>query len=196
MVYKLFSTVLLFLTVTALQAKEKAPIKIQHEFQINSSIDKAWKVLGPGFENAYKWAASVNHSEARDSISFHGSSCTERGCNVSGIGNIKEKLLQYSDKEHTISYQIYEGMPSMVKYASNTWQLIDNGNNTCKLIMTVEMKTGGFMGAMMKGMMKNKMKKLSKNTGEEFVYYVENNEMPHPRKVNAQNKYTKKNNSK
>lgn len=135
-------------------AKDKAPVLIKNELIINSTIAKAWQVLGSKFADANKWATSIKHSEARNHESMNGSTCTERGCNVSGMGNIKEKMLQYSETEHLLSYQVYEGIPKMVKYASTTWKVTDFGNGTTKLEMTMEMKAGGLMGAMMKGMMK------------------------------------------
>lgn len=170
----------------ALYAKDKAPIMIKQELIINAPTQKAWQVLGPEFADAYKWASSLKHSEARNHESMNGSTCTERGCNVSGMGNIKEKILQYSDTEHLLSYQVYEGMPKMVKYAVNTWKLTDLGNGTTKLEMQIEMKVGGFMGSMMKGMMRKKMTKMSKLVAEEFQYYVENGK-PHPRKLKSIN---------
>lgn len=171
----------------ALYAKDKTPIIIKQELIINASIAKTWQVLGPEFADAYKWASSIKHSEARNHETMNGSTCTERGCSVSGMGNIKEKILQYSETEHILSYQVYEVMPKMVKYAANTWKLIDLGNGATKLEMQIEMKTGGFMGSMMKGMMRKKMTKMSKQIAEEFQYYVENGN-PHPRKIKSTNK--------
>lgn len=171
----------------ALYAKDKAPVLIKQELIINAPIQKAWQVLGPEFASGSVWASSIKHSKARDHDSFNGSNCTERGCNVKGMGNIKEKLLIYSEADHKISYQVYEGMPKMVKYAANTWKLTDLGNGTTKLEMQIEMKTGGLMGSMMKGMMRRKMTKMSKQIAEEFQYYVENGN-PHPRKIKSINK--------
>lgn len=165
-------------------AKDKSPTIIKQELIIDASMEKVWQVLGPQFADAYKWASSIKHSEARDHDNFNGSTCTERGCNVKGMGNIKEKLLIYSEADHKISYQVYEGMPKMVKYASNTWILTDLGNGKTKVEIQLEMKTGGMMGAMMKGMMKKKMTKMSKGVIEEFKYYVETGN-PHPNKVKA-----------
>lgn len=186
MVYKNSIQLIVFLAILfsgiTLQAKDKVPTVIKKEMVINASIQKAWQVLGPEFANASYWASSVKHSEARDNVSFNGSTCTERGCNVKGMGNIKEKLLIYSEADHTISYQVYDGMPKMVKYAANTWTLTDMGNGTTKLEMQIEMKTGGFLGSIMKGMMKKKMTKLANEIAEEFQYYVENGK-PHPRKL-------------
>lgn len=159
-------------------------ITINKEISINKSIEAAWRVLGHEFAQADKWASSVKHSEARDTKIFNGSSCTERGCEIPGMGSIKEKLLKYSDTEHILSYQVYEGMPSMVKFMSNTWQLFSTGNYSCKLTMKMEMRTGGLMGVIMNPMMKMQMSGMANKIIEDFKYYVEK-EKPHPRKIKS-----------
>ena len=160
---------------------------INKEISINKSIEAAWQVLGHEFAQADQWASSVKHSEARDSKKFNGSSCSERGCDIPGMGSIKEKLLKYSDTEHILSYQVHEGMPSMVKFMSNTWQLHQTGTSSCKLTMKMEMETGGLMGVIMKPMMKMQMSGMAGKIVEDFKYYVENGK-PHPRKLKAMKK--------
>jgi hypothetical protein len=183
-VMKLSAVVLALILGFSVQAKEKEPTIIKQEIVINASIDEAWEILGPQFENVQFWASSIKHSEALNKESLNGSKCTVRGCSVAGIGEIKETLLSYSIENHSLSYEIKEGMPKMVRYASNHWKLIDLGNGKTKLKMKIEMKTGGFMGWMMRGMMKRKMTKLSFETAEEFKYYVETGKL-HPRKIKA-----------
>lgn len=189
-VMKLLALSLALIFSVNLQAKDKGPTKITQEIIIDAPIDKAWEILGPQFEHAERWASSIKHSEALNRESLNGSACTVRGCVVAGMGEIKEDLLSYSSDNHSLSYIVKEGMPKMVKHASNHWQLIDLGNGKTKLKMVIEMKTGGFFGWMMKGMLKGKMKKLSAKIAEEFKYYVENGK-PHPRKVKT-NKESKK----
>lgn len=183
---KLTIAVLASIISLGASAKQKQPTIILQEIIIDASIKDAWEVLGPQFENAQIWASSIKHSEALNDISLNGSTCTIRGCSVAGMGEIKETLLSYSSDEQSLSYVVKEGMPKMVKYASNHWQLIDLGNGKTKLKMKIEMKTGGFMGWLMNGMMKKKMTKLSSEIAEEFKYYVETGK-PHPRKVKANN---------
>ena len=177
----------LITTLNVSAKKDKPSTIITKEVSINTTIDKAWKVLGHEFADAYKWASSIKHSQANDNTSFNGSTCSERGCDVSGIGNIKEKILEYSDTEHVLSYEVYEGMPKMVTYMTNYWKLTSTGNGKVKLEMRMEMKTGGFMGWMMKGMMKSKMSKTADEIIEEFKYYVENGKI-HPRVVKSNKK--------
>jgi len=178
---------ILLTTLSSFAKKDKPPVIITKQIILNTTIEKAWKILGPEFADAHKWASSIKHSQANDTKSFNGSTCSERGCDVSGIGNIKEKITEYSDTEHVLSYDVYEGMPSMVRHMNNYWKLTDLGNGSVKLEMKMTMKIGGFMGWMMKGMMKKKMSKTADQIIEEFKYYTENG-TPHPRVVKANKK--------
>lgn len=168
-------------------AKEKSPAIIKAELIINAGTGKAWAVLGPGFAAVSTWASSVTQSYANDNQSFNGSSCTVRSCTASGIGNVKEQLILYSPSDHTISYQVVEGLPDPIKYVASTWKLIDLADGKTKLELTVELKTGGFIGTIFKGALKRKMTKLYSESADEFKYYVEN-EQPHPRKIKAAGK--------
>ena len=64
-------------------------MKIYKEIIINSTIDKCWHILGDEFANAYKWATAINHSEG-NGVDFNGASCSERACNIKGMGSLKE----------------------------------------------------------------------------------------------------------
>jgi hypothetical protein len=159
---------------------------IEKEIVVNKGIENAWKVLGTEFANAYKWASAINHSEGKGA-GFNGATCSERGCSTT-MGGLKEKLLQFSNENHSLSYLAYEGMPSVVKNAVNSWRLQSLGAKESKLQMKMDIKLGGFMGIMMQPMMKMMMSKMGNELMEEFKYYVENGQ-PHPRKVKAMKKY-------
>ncbi len=158
-------------------------MKIYKEIVINSNIDKCWNVLGKEFANAYKWASAIKHSEGGGE-SFNGSSCSTRGCEVKGMGALKEKLLQFSDETHSLTYQIVEGMPSMVRKGTNSWKLFTIDANKTKLTMEMNMEIGGIIGTIMKPMMRMQMNNMGKQLTEEFKFYVENGK-PHPRKIKA-----------
>lgn len=159
---------------------------LEREILINSPIETAWQLLGPEFAHAYKWASAVNHSEGKG-IGLNGSSCSERGCETT-IGKLKEKLLDYSAENYSLSYQLAEGMPSMVKYATNTWQLTKFGPNRIKLKINMEFRLGGLLGWFMQPMMKLQLNKLGKELVEDFKHYVETGK-PHPRKLKAIRQY-------
>ncbi len=149
-------------------------MEIKKEIIINKSIEKAWQILGTEFADAYKWSSVINHSEAKNQESLNGSSCTERGCDIKGMGKLKEKLLSFSPENYKLSYQIIEGLPSMVKYAENNWTLTSLGADKTKLEMVLKAETQGFMGTLMKPMMKMNFSKMGKGLTEDFKFYVEN----------------------
>lgn len=162
-------------------------MKIEKEITINKNIESAWKVLGHKFTDVHKWASAVNHSEGKGN-GINGAACSERGCDIAGMGKTQEKLIEFSNDKHLLSYIVPEGMPSMIKRATNTWQLISVGTDKSKLHMEMNFTFGGIMGRIIQPMMKMMMSKMGNQMVEEFKYYVENGEA-HPRKIKAMKKY-------
>ncbi len=167
------------------ETKKSNTMVIQKEIVIQADIEKCWKLLGVDFAHADRWASAVRHSEGHGA-GINGASCSERSCSTT-MGGLKEKLLEFSPELYLLKYQVAEGMPSMVKYATNDWRLVDLGNQQTRLTMVAEMQLGGLMGTLMKPMLRSKMSKLTGQIAEEFKFYVENGQ-PHPRKVKAMRK--------
>ena len=159
---------------------------IEKKITVNNSIENAWKVLGTEFANAHIWATPLTHSEGSGS-NFNGSECHERSCDIKGMGKTKERLLQFSNDSHSLSYVVEQGMPSMVKYATNTWTLTSQGNSKTTLVMKMDITLGGIMGFMMQPMMKMMMNKMGNTLLSDFKYYVENGR-PSEAKLKAKNK--------
>ncbi len=148
-------------------------MKIVKVLNINKNIAIAWQVLGTEFANAHVWASSLTHSEGIGST-FNGSECNERSCDIKGMGKTREKLLQFSNENHSLSYVIEQGLPSMVKYATNTWSLTPLGQNQTKLTMKIDITTSSVMGFIMQPIMKMMMRKMSNTILADYKYYVEN----------------------
>ena len=159
---------------------------IEKEIIVNKNIAQAWKVLGTDFAKAHIWASPLSHSEGSGS-KFNGSECNERSCEIKGMGKTREKLLQFSTNNYSLSYVVEEGMPSVVKYATNSWQLMPIGQDQSKLKMRMDITLGGLIGTLIQPMMRIMMSKMGNTLLEDFKYYVENGQ-PHPRKVNAMQK--------
>lgn len=146
---------------------------IEKEIIVNKSIANAWQVLGAEFANAHVWASSLSHSEG-SGTKFNGSECNERSCDINGMGKIREKLLQFSNDNHSLSYVVEQGMPSMVKYATNSWSLTSLGQTKTKLKIKMDFTLSRIMGFIMQPMMKMKMSKMGNAFLADFKYYVEN----------------------
>lgn len=148
-------------------------MKIEKEIIVNNNIAKAWQVLGTEFANAHVWASPLSHSEGHG-IKFNGSECNERSCDIKGMGKTRERLLQFSNDNHSLSYAVEQGMPSIVKYATNTWSLTPLGQEKTKLIMKMDITLGGIMGFIMQPKMKMMMEKMGNTLIADYKYYVEN----------------------
>ena len=155
---------------------------IEKDIEINNSTENVWKILGHDFAHPYKWASSVNHSEGHGK-QLATTQCDERACQTV-MGNIREKLTEYSDNDFHLAYIVTEGMPSIVKTATNDWQLIKTSAGKTKLKIKMEFAFQGIMGFVMQPLMKMKLNKIAQEMVEDFGYYAENGK-PHPRKLKA-----------
>lgn len=163
----------------------------KREAVINKPIAEVWEVLGKQFDEAYRWAASLNHSEGFGKPTLEGASCSNRACDTTQ-GNIKEVLQKLDHQNHVLQYRVIEGFPFFVDTAINTWTLTPKGGEATQLHMHCEMKLKGLVGAVMSPMMKWQLNTLFDEVVEEFTYYVEHDGQPHPRKVKAQQKLARK----
>jgi Polyketide cyclase / dehydrase and lipid transport len=161
---------------------------IEKEIEINNSIEAAWKVLGHEFATPYRWASSVNHSEGHGK-QVSATTCDERSCQTT-MGNIHEKMMDYSDERHFLAYEITEGMPPMVKTARNSWQLYNTNTGKTRLKMKMEISFNGFWGKIFQPLMKIRLQKVADELIGDFAYYVGNGQV-HPRKVKALSKLKK-----
>lgn len=158
---------------------------IEKEILINKNIADVWKVLGHDFAHPYKWASAVNHSEGKGKP-LATTQCDERACQTV-MGNIREKLTHYSDENYHLSYIVSEGMPAMVKTATNDWKLTKVKEGATHLKIKMEFALQGVMGFVMQPLMKMKLEKLGSEMVEDFAHYAEKG-TPHPRKLKLQKK--------
>ena len=179
--------VALLLVMTAFNSTIMAQQKVKEinrDLQINSPIEEVWQVVGHEYAEAYKWASSLKHSEALNNESLNGSSCTERSCDVAGFGQITERVLEYSDEEYLLSYEVTSGLPKFVIKTENTWKLSAAAGGNTNVEMRLKMQTKGFLGWLLGGIMERKTGKLLDGSLEELKYYVETGKI-HPRTLKA-----------
>ncbi|MEM9861721.1 MAG: SRPBCC family protein, partial [Myxococcota bacterium] len=119
--------------------------------EIGANASRVWEVAAKEFEHIDRWASMVERSEAVREPAFLAESpgCSGRVC-VTPQGETREVLVAYDDAARTFTYEITGGgMPGFVKRATNTWTVEALGPDRSLLTMTVEMTTGGVMGALM-----------------------------------------------
>ncbi len=156
-------------------------MRIHKEIRIDKPIADCWIILGKGYPEISRWASAIKKSTGSGN-GINGSPCSERDC-VNGNTTLTEKLVKFDEKNRLLSYDIVKGTPPFVRHANNTWQLIDNGNDTT-LRMTLVVTTKGIAGPLLGAVMKTAMSKMFSNMLEEFRHYVEEGKA-HRRKAAA-----------
>ncbi|MEM9361354.1 MAG: SRPBCC family protein [Bacteroidota bacterium] len=159
---------------------------------VDRPIAECWDVLGKQYTEISKWASAVNHAEGDGKEGLNGANCDIRGCDVSGIGAIQEKLIAFEPDQYFLAYQVIAGLPKMMRSGQNNWRLTAIDSERTRVNMKAVVEPKGLIGNLMKPVIKMNFKKMSGHLLEEFKYYVEKVE-PHPRKLKASKKYgTKK----
>ncbi len=80
--------------------------KSENSSSINSFVNTLFTPYE--FAHPYKWASSVNHSEGHGK-QLSTTNCDERACQTV-MGNIRERLMHYSDKDFHLANTVTEGM--------------------------------------------------------------------------------------
>ncbi len=164
-------------------------MEIQKSIIVNKPIEQVWEVLGNQFSAAHRWASGLYHSEGIGQPTIAGASCSNRACETS-FGSIKEELVTFDPEHYILSYKVTEGFPSFVELGQNTWTLSSQGSQT-KVMMTLQIKTKGFMGSLMAPMMKYQMGGLSSNVIEDLKHFIETG-LPSQRKAKEVAKATQR----
>lgn len=157
-------------------------MKIQNEIVINQAVAAVWAIVGDQFGDAQLWASALIHTHGHGRA-VSGQVCESRTCDIKGMGRIREKLLDFDPKRHSLKYEVAEGFPFFVERGVNRWTLTAEGGST-RVQSTAEITTRGLVGRLMAPMMKMQMARLMRQSLEELKHYVETG-TPHPRKAKA-----------
>lgn len=171
--------------------QDRSLVLARTQITINAPVQGVWQVLAEDFAAIGKWSSGVDYSEGSGE-GINGSKHTERACKISAMGfsDTKERILQY-DKNRTLRYSLYHGLPGFVISAENTWTLEELDSHTTRVIGQTKMYVKGVMGFVFRGMMRNNLNRVLAEMAEEVKYYIEYGK-PHPQKIKAIAKYEKK----
>lgn len=164
------------LNLMAQSKKKYKEIKMTKRSEtIMVSADKLWEIVGPGFQDAYKWSTAVDHSTGSGAAQFEGATCSTRACdlNAKGFNKIKETLTFYDANKQELAYDVTEGNPGFVLKANNHWKVVEVGPNQSALEMTIDIHTKKFMGSLMGGMLKKNINQLMPGIFHDLQIYAE-----------------------
>ena len=168
-------------------------IKFTKKTIVNADPDKVWGIFAHGFNDAYKWMASVNHSFAKSNgESFEGSQSEGRVCELSSDGKglkASEQFLAYNEENKTATVRIdFLDAPSFFPVKFNTLYFslkdIDGGKSEMTWEFRSDIKSFGYL---LWPLLRLGFGKFIGDIMGELKFYVENG-TPHPRKIKAMKK--------
>ena len=142
---------------------------------MNVSAAEVWKIVGPGFSDAYIWSSAIDHSVGSGEAEFEGATCSERHCDVNakGFNKIDETVTEYSDENRILAYSVHAGMPGFVTYANNRWRIVEVGPNQSRLEMTITMRMKPLMGSLMGGIFRKNLDNAIDSVIKDLKIYAE-----------------------
>lgn len=164
-------------------------MELRREVLVRKNVDHVWELLGSQFGDAYKWASTLLHSEARGAPHKNPASYSNRTCETTQ-GSITEVVNLFDPHKHVLEYEVTEGFPSFIALGRNHWSLspVDGGT---LVRMHLTLTTKGLLGVVMNPMVRMQMGKLTTTVINDFKHYAETG-MPSPTKAKEIAKYAKR----
>ena len=165
-------------------------MKVTKSAKVNAPAEQVWAVFAHGFDDAYKWMASVPHSYGTDNGDwFEGATSAGRVCELqpdsSGL-KASERFLAYEEaaKRYTIRIEFVD-TPRIFPIRHNTaeFSVVDDaeGGSTATWNIISKIKPWAYPAS---PLIRPGFARFLGQVGEELAHYVETG-TPHPRKVAA-----------
>src|SRR5262245_9690300 len=124
--------------------------KLTTHLRIAAPADRVWDVIGPGFAGIGDWATAIPASRPVASPSPTTPSLDGPAARVCSTGirllpEITEAITAYDDAGRTLTYEA-AGMPAFVVTARNTWTVEPIDEHACRVRLTAQFDTAGFLG--------------------------------------------------
>lgn len=172
-------------------------VKFTKKITVDASTDKVWEIFAHGFNDAYKWMASVPHSFAQSNgEAFNGAQSDGRVCELtykkSGL-KASEQFLAYNEAKQTATVRIdFVDTPRVFPVKFNTLDFSLRPLADGKSEMTWKFRSDiKWYGYLIWPIIRLGFGSFVWQIMEELKFYVENG-TPHPRKITAIEKQQRK----
>ena len=147
----------------------------QYSVSLAAPALTAWAAVSERFGDTGQWTSFLDSSHLDGDIAVG----VERVCIQKGK-TLTEKITKIDTVNYVLEYDLIQGRPFFLKAASNRWEVVSTGVNSCSLIMS-PIFTPKWWGHPMMPVMLFSLKFILPKVLEEFKYWVETGDI-HPRK--------------
>ena len=172
-------------------------VKFTKKMNVSASRDKIWKVFAHDFNNAYNWMASVPKSYHQSNGKlFDGAKTDGRVCELTTKSEgmkASEQFLTYDETKQTATVKIdFVNTPSMfpVRYNMLEFSMNEASEEQTEMIWKFSSRIKP-LAYLIYPLVRKQFSTFVFEIMEELKHYVENG-TPHPRKIKAIEKQSKK----
>ncbi|PCJ64874.1 MAG: hypothetical protein COA58_11410 [Bacteroidetes bacterium] len=160
-------------------------LDIKESIEINTTAEKAWKIIGPNFLDIAAWGPGVNKSWNNDSVSttFEGAPAGGRFCDLGKFGKADERIVHYDQEQKEITWSAeIDKMPSFLKGLQNALKVERISENSCRVSTNITADLIGLKGVLLGIPIKNNFTKLLKVFVKDWKIYAETGEVSESKK--------------
>ena len=168
--------------------------QMKFQITINAPAHKVWQIWAREFDHIGRWAAAIEESCADTNIPApDGAEMGGRVCSAQGFGDVREEFTYYDEASMRFGYKATKGLPAwLIKRAENNCSVHPLGPNKCMIKSRGEIDYALIPGLFLMPVFKFQLSRIADRLFEELKYYAEQDQ-PHPRKLQAQQKLLPKN---
>ncbi len=163
-------------------------MQIKRQFTVNTSAETVWEIIGHHFDRMADWASGAYASQAKTSDNVLPNAPYSGWVSETVLGRLDETITQYDEDKRIVAYTVKtDKMPFFVKQLSNHWTVTPLSDNQCRVDMCMRGSLLPVFNLIIAPMMRMLLSAVFGKTIEELKYFAEKG-VPHPRKLEAQQK--------
>ncbi len=105
-------------------------LTIRTTVNINASAANAWRLLGEGFGDWATWAPGIEASTLQGPLAEGVLRINE----TPSLGTVTQKVVRFEPDEHTLAYDMQEGLPPFLSSLRNDWEIEALDDGRCRVI--------------------------------------------------------------
>jgi Polyketide cyclase / dehydrase and lipid transport len=151
-------------------------LDIKESIKVDTSAEKAWKIIGPNFLTIADWGRGINKSWDNDSIpaSIEGAPAGGRFCDLGKFGIADEQIVHYNEAQKEITWTAKsKKLPGFLIGLQNTLKVELIDENSCHVTTNITANLTGVRGLLLGAAIKNNFTKLLKGFVKDWKTYAE-----------------------
>ena len=154
--------------------RQPGRMRITTNTRIDALPADVWRVVGPGFAHASRWASSTSTSVGVGLPSLANAPCSARQCKVTAPGaeRLVEELIAYDADATTLTYAVTSGMDRVARATRVTWTVIGREVKESELRIEMDLDLSP-LGRAIGPILRRYLARASRRNGDDLRVFIE-----------------------